>query len=199
MALLKYVTRMPALLYAGYAILFVLVWAMSIKGGLGPSLAAVLAAFCVTLNEDKNGEPLLKRILHAVHPYVAFIILPVFAFTAAGFSLAGAGPEALTDPRFLGIATGLFIGKQIGVFAAAWLAVQCKIARLPEGANWLQLYGVCLLCGIGFTMSLFIGALAFPDGDNLAQIAVKSGVVLGSILSGCAGAAILAFGGKSRV
>lgn len=197
MASLKFITRIPALLYTGYALLFVLIWAMSIKGGLGPSLAAVMAAFCVMLDKDKSGEVALKQILHVMHPYVAFFILPVFAFTAAGFSLQGAGLEALTDPRFIGIVAGLFIGKQIGVFGAAWLAVQCKIARLPEGATWMQVYGVCLLCGIGFTMSLFIGALAFPDGDNLAQIAVKSGVVLGSILSGCAGAAILSLRAKA--
>jgi NhaA family Na+:H+ antiporter len=130
----------------------------------------------------------LKEVLHHVHPYVAFLILPFFAFTASGFSLAGAGLDSLTDPRFLGVTLGLFIGKQIGIFLAAWLAVRLKFAAMPEGATTYQVYGVCLLCGIGFTMSLYLGALAFPVGDDAAQIAVKSGVVLGSLLSGGLGA-----------
>jgi NhaA family Na+:H+ antiporter len=130
----------------------------------------------------------LKEVLHRVHPYVAFLILPFFAFTASGFSLAGAGLDSLADPRFLGIVLGLFIGKQAGIFFAAWLAVRLKLAAMPEGATGYQLYGVCLLCGIGFTMSLYLGALAFPAGDEAAQIAVKSGVVMGSVLSGGFGA-----------
>ncbi len=184
MAAAKFVLRNGALLYVAYAILFVLIWAMSIKSGLGPSLVAVMAAFCVTLDPGKDGESVLKKVLHHVHPYVAFFILPFFAFTASGFSLAGAGWDSLTDPRFLGVTLGLFVGKQIGIFFAAWLAVRMKFAAMPEGATAYQLYGVCLLCGIGFTMSLYLGALAFPAGDETAQIAVKSGVVLGSLLSG---------------
>jgi NhaA family Na+:H+ antiporter len=184
MAAAKFVLRNGALLYVAYAILFVLIWAMSIKSGLGPSLVAVMAAFCVTLDPAKNGEPVLKEVLHHVHPYVAFFILPFFAFTASGFSLAGAGWDSLVDPRFLGVTLGLFAGKQLGIFFAAWLAVRMKFAAMPEGATAYQLYGVCLLCGIGFTMSLYLGALAFPAGDEMAQIAVKSGVVLGSLLSG---------------
>ncbi len=188
MAGAKFVLRNGIWLYLAYAILFVLIWAMSIKSGLGPSLVAVMAAFCVTLDPAKNGEPMLKEVLHHVHPYVAFLILPFFAFTASGFSLAGAGLDSLTDPRFLGVTLGLFIGKQIGIFLAAWLAVRMKFAAMPEGATAYQVYGVCLLCGIGFTMSLYLGALAFPVGDEAAQIAVKSGVVLGSLLSGGLGA-----------
>ncbi|HTM81860.1 Na+/H+ antiporter NhaA [Asticcacaulis sp.] len=188
MAVVKFVIRSSVVLYILYAILFVLIWAMSIKSGLGPSLVAVMAAFCVTLDPAKNGEPVLKEVLHHVHPYVAFLILPFFAFTASGFSLAGAGWHSLSDPRFLGVTLGLFAGKQLGIFFAAWLAVRMKFAAMPEGATAYQLYGVCLLCGIGFTMSLYLGALAFPAGDEAAQIAVKSGVVLGSLLSGGLGA-----------
>ncbi len=188
MAVVKFVIRSSVVLYILYAILFVLIWAMSIKSGLGPSLVAVMAAFCVTLDPAKNGEPVLKEVLHHVHPYVAFLILPFFAFTASGFSLAGAGWHSLSDPRFLGVTLGLFAGKQLGIFFAAWLAVRLKFAAMPEGATAYQLYGVCLLCGIGFTMSLYLGALAFPAGDEAAQIAVKSGVVLGSLLSGGLGA-----------
>jgi len=188
MAMVKFVIRPSVFLYGLYAILFLLIWAMSIKSGLGPSLVAVMAAFCVTLDPAKNGEPVLKEVLHHVHPYVAFGILPFFAFTASGFSLAGAGLDSLTDPRFLGVTLGLFAGKQLGVFFAAWLAMRLKLAAMPEGATARQLYGVCLLCGIGFTMSLYLGALAFPAGDEAAQIAVKSGVVFGSLLSGGLGA-----------
>jgi NhaA family Na+:H+ antiporter len=188
MAVVKFVIRPSVVLYILYAILFVLIWAMSIKSGLGPSLVAVMAAFCVTLDPAKNGEPVLKEVLHHVHPYVAFLILPFFAFTASGFSLAGVGWHSLVDPRCLGVTLGLFVGKQLGIFFAAWLAVRMKFAALPEGATAYQLYGVCLLCGIGFTMSLYLGALAFPAGDEAAQIAVKSGVVLGSLLSGGLGA-----------
>ena len=188
MASVKFVLRSRAMLYGAYAVLFVLIWAMSIKSGLGPSLVAVMAAFCVTLGPTKNGEPVLKEALHYVHPYVAFLILPFFAFTASGFSLAGAGWDSLADPRFLGVTLGLFVGKQLGIFFAAWLAVKLKLAAMPEGATAWQLYGVCLLCGIGFTMSLYLGALAFSAGDDAAQIAVKSGVVLGSLLSGGLGA-----------
>jgi NhaA family Na+:H+ antiporter len=193
MALAKFVFRNRIWLYGAYAVLFVLIWAMSIKSGLGPSLVAVMAAFCVTLDAAEGSEPVLKQVLHYVHPYVAFGILPFFAFTASGFSLAGAGLDSLTDPRFLGVVLGLFVGKQIGIFFAAWLAVRLKFATMPEGATAYQLYGVCMLCGIGFTMSLYLGALAFPAGDEAAQIAVKSGVVMGSVLSGCAGAVLLSW------
>jgi NhaA family Na+:H+ antiporter len=193
MALAKFVFRNRIWLYGAYAVLFVLIWAMSIKSGLGPSLVAVMAAFCVTLDAAEGSEPVLKQVLHYVHPYVAFGILPFFAFTASGFSLAGGGLDSLTDPRFLGVVLGLFVGKQIGIFFAAWLAVRLKFATMPEGATAYQLYGVCLLCGIGFTMSLYLGALAFPAGDEAAQIAVKSGVVMGSVLSGCAGAVLLSW------
>ncbi len=191
---LKYLFRPLSQMGFGllYALFFIAIWAMSLKAGLSPSLTAVAAAFCVSVDGNRPGqEGLLKTLTHELHPYVAYVILPFFAFTASGFSLAGVGWATLIDPRLLGVVLGLFVGKQVGVYLAATLAIRAGWARLPEGASHLQLYGVCLLCGIGFTMSLFMTALAFPADDLSAQICVKSGVVLASILSACAGAAIL--------
>ncbi len=175
-----------------YLILFIVIWAMSMKSGVSTSLTAVAAAFCVGVNARRSGEEgMLKTLTHELHPYVAYFILPFFAFTASGFSLSGLSWASLIDSRFLGVAMGLFIGKQLGVFAAASLAIKLNFARMPDGATPLQLYAVCLLCGIGFTMSLFMAALAFPGSEESAQNAIKSGVVLGSILSACAGAICL--------
>lgn len=175
-----------------YTVLFVAIWAMSLHAGLSTSLTAVLAAFMVTIDPAGKGEEgMLKSIIHDLHPYVAYMILPLFAFVAAGFSFAGMGWEALSDLRFLGVAAGLFVGKQLGIFAVTWLAVKVGLGRKPEGSTFAQIYGVCLLCGIGFTMSLYIGALAFPVEDVSAHNAVKLGVIVGSILSACAGAILL--------
>ena len=132
----------------------------------------------------------LQRFEHVLHPWVAFGILPVFAFFNAGIALdAGALPSAL-ERMPLGIAAGLAIGKQLGVFGAAWLLVRSGLAALPQGVSWGQVYGVAWLAGIGFTMSLFVGGLAFPDPALQAQ--AKLGVLAGSIVSGAVGAAILA-------
>lgn len=198
MALLKHLIPMTRMGFGlAYGLLFVVAWFVTMKAGISPSLTAVACAFCVTIDGPNtpewrgDDEGVLKTLLHEIHPYVAFLILPFFAFVASGFSVASMSLDALTDPRFLGIAAGLFIGKQIGIFLACWLALSLRIGKMPEGATYTQLYGVCLLCGIGFTMSLYIGALAFPGSDILAQNAVKSGVIAGSVLSAIAGAILL--------
>jgi NhaA family Na+:H+ antiporter len=129
---------------------------------------------------------------------VAFLILPLFAFAAAGFSINGLGMRDLFGPVALGVALGLFLGKQIGVFGGAALVIGLKLARRPTGAKWIELYGVSLLTGIGFTMSLFIGQLAFPIGDASDQAQVRIGVVAGSILSTLAGMAVLAWAQSRR-
>ena len=190
---LKYIGKLTKLgLSLLYLILFVGIWAMSMKSGVSTSLTAVAAAFCVGVNARRSGEEgMLKTLTHELHPYVAYFILPVFAFTASGFSLSGFSWTSLLDSRVLGVAGGLFIGKQLGVFAAATVAIKLNFARMPDGATPQQLYAVCLLCGIGFTMSLFMGALAFPVSEESAQNAIKAGVVLGSLLSACAGAICL--------
>jgi NhaA family Na+:H+ antiporter len=136
--------------------------------------------------------------MESLHPYVAYLILPLFAFAAAGFSLKGLSLADLASPVALGIALGLFLGKQIGVFGLAALAIGLKVARRPTGAKWLELYGVSLLCGVGFTMSLFIGGLAFDPGDMLAQTEVRLGVVAGSVLSTLVGMAVLRLAQRQR-
>ncbi|MFT3996290.1 MAG: Na+/H+ antiporter NhaA [Asticcacaulis sp.] len=193
MGLAKFLFRkQPHGLKAVYVLLFIAIWALSLKAGLATSLSAVAAAFMVTLNAPAPGEEgLLKSIMHDLHAPVSYGIVPFFAFVASGFSFAGMSFASLLDPRMLGVMLGLFIGKQVGVFGLSWLAIRLKIARAPEGGNWLDLYGVSLLCGIGFTMSLFLGALAFADHGESAQNAIKLGVITGSLLSACAGAIVL--------
>jgi NhaA family Na+:H+ antiporter len=127
---------------------------------------------------------------------VAFVIVPLFGFANAGVSLGGIGLDGLLAPLPLGIALGLFVGKQLGIFSAVWLCVKLKWAARPKDSNWMQIYGVSLLCGIGFTMSLFIGGLAFPEPANAD--AVKIGVLMGSLLSAVLGAAVLRFAPTSR-
>ena len=123
---------------------------------------------------------------------MAYLVLPLFAFAKAGVSFAGLSLEQAFAPLVVAIALGLFLGKQAGVFGVAWLAVKLGLGDKPSGAGWMQLYGVSLLCGIGFTMSLFIGVLAFPGAvDSVEQVEVKLGVIGGSVLSALAGVAIL--------
>jgi NhaA family Na+:H+ antiporter len=128
-----------------------------------------------------------------LHPYVSFLVLPVFGFANAGVALTGLGFADLLTPVTLGCLLGLFIGKQIGVFGGIWLAVKLGAARRPAGTTWTQLYGMALLCGIGFTMSLFIGLLAFGEAGAL-QDQTKVGVLAGSLVSAVAGWAVLRFG-----
>ena len=135
---------------------------------------------------------MLPHLEHKLHPWVAFVVLPIFAFANAGVSLFGASLSDLLNPITLGIAAGLFVGKQLGIFGVCWLTVKMGLAKLPDGANWVQLYGVSLLCGIGFTMSLFIGSLAFEEQGLAYQTSVKVGVLLGSLISAVLGAALLA-------
>jgi len=172
---------------------FAAVWWLSVKAGLSTSLSAVAFAAIVPVSpRTEGGQSPLKSAMHALHPYVAYGVLPLFAFAKAGVSFAGLSLEQMLAPLVLGIAAGLFVGKQIGVFGAAWLVSKLKFGARPSQASWLQVYGVSLLCGVGFTMSLFIGALAFPGAvDAPEQVEVKLGVILGSILSAITGAAVL--------
>ncbi|WP_415642160.1 Na+/H+ antiporter NhaA [Sphingomonas antarctica] len=171
-----------------YLIGFLLLWIAVHESGVHATVAGVLAAFTVPVDRDDAVSP-LHRLEHGLSPWVAFWIVPLFGFANAGVSLGGMTPSSIVAPLPLAIALGLFIGKQAGVFTGVRLSVALGIARKPEGARWRQVYGVALLCGVGFTMSLFIGGLAFADpaqGD-----AVKIGVLAGSILSALAGWALL--------
>ncbi|HUO23339.1 MAG TPA: Na+/H+ antiporter NhaA [Caulobacteraceae bacterium] len=182
-----------------YVFGFLLAWAFTIKSGVPTSAVAFLAALTVPLGPRRRAQDgMLQQMMQSLHPYVAFLILPLFAFTAAGFSFRGLSVASLTRPVFLGVFLGLFLGKQIGVFLAAFAAAVLKLGRKPTGATWVEMYGVSLLCGIGFTMSLFIGALAFPAADPQTQADVRLGVAAASVLSGLLGMAVLRWAGGRR-
>ena len=156
------------------------------------TLAGVAIAFFIPLRgKTEEGHSPLEHLEHILHPWVAFAILPFFAFANAGVSLEGLTFAYLLEPVPLGIAAGLFIGKQIGVFGFSYGAVRLELARIPQGVNWLQIYGVSMLTGIGFTMSLFIGTLAFDDLDHATG--VRLGVLIGSLLSAVGGYLLLSF------
>lgn len=174
-----------------YLLLGLLLWFFVLQSGVHATLAGVALALCIPLGtrEEEARSPLLF-LEEKMHYWVAFAVVPIFGFANAGVSLSGITLGNLVDPVPLGVALGLFVGKQIGVFLAAVLAIRSGLATLPEGSNWPQLYGVALLCGIGFTMSLFIGNLAFPGAAHLID-EVKVGVLLGSIASALAGVWLL--------
>jgi NhaA family Na+:H+ antiporter len=174
---------------------FLVVWALVLRSGVSTSLAGVAAALTVPLGPSGAEDGPLARLMEALHPWTALLILPLFAFSAAGLDLSGLDLAALTPPT-LGVALGLVLGKAIGVFAAAWLAVRLGLAARPAGASWSQLFGVALLCGIGFTMSLFIAALAFDDTAGLA--AAKLGVLSGSAAAAVLGMGMLLLGRRRR-
>jgi len=174
---------------APYLLVGIVMWVFVLKSGVHATLAGVLIAFTIPLKAKNEDEALLYKMEHGLHPWVAFLILPVFAFANAGVSFTGIGIDDLLQPLTLGIAVGLFLGKQIGVFLATWIGVKSGIARLPENVSWKHVYGVACLTGVGFTMSLFIGSLAFTTADVMN--AVRLGVVLGSVLSGLFGYVLL--------
>ena len=197
LALLVALNRLRVRLLTPYLLLGAVLWVLVLKSGIHATLAGVALAFTIPLGErhddaaagDHAHGPLI-RLEHALAPWVNFAVVPIFGLANAGVSLAGLGLADLMAPVPLGVALGLFVGKQVGVYAAATLVVRSGWADLPAHATWRQLYGVALLCGIGFTMSLFIGLLAFPTQPEL-QDAVKLGVLAGSLASALAGAALL--------
>ena len=181
--------RMGVQRTAPYLLVGIVMWVFVLKSGVHATLAGVLIAFTIPLRTKNEDEALLYKMEHGLHPWVAFLILPVFAFANAGVNFTGIGIDDLLQPLTLGIAVGLFLGKQIGVFLATWIGVKSGIARLPENVSWKHVYGVACLTGVGFTMSLFIGSLAFTTADVMNS--VRLGVVLGSVLSGIIGYLLL--------
>ncbi|AWN37167.1 Na+/H+ antiporter NhaA [Methylobacterium radiodurans] len=177
-----------------YLLLGAVLWVFVLKSGVHATIAGVLLALTIPLRlsvgrPDDPTSP-LHILEHAIHPWSAFLILPIFGFANAGVSLAGFAPGMLLDPVTLGVALGLFLGKQLGVFGFVLVVVKLGWAQRPAHATWLQVYGVALLCGVGFTMSLFIGLLAFADSPDL-EAETKIGVLAGSLLCMAAGALVL--------
>lgn len=192
LAVLFALNRFGVLALAPYLLVGLVLWTAVLKSGVHATLAGVLAAlFIPYAREPGESHTQLEKLEHDLHPAVVFGILPLFAFANTGISFAGLTADSLLHPVPLGIAAGLFFGNQIGVFGLSWLAVKAGIARLPEGAGWLQLYGVAALCGIGFTMSLFISSLAFEQGGSVIAVDDRLGILAGSVASALLGYAIL--------
>ncbi|UVF20136.1 Na+/H+ antiporter NhaA [Microvirga terrae] len=177
-----------------YLVIGAVLWVFVLKSGIHATLAGVALALTIPLHANpkktRAEDSPLHRLEHTLQPWVAYAVIPIFGFANAGVSLSGLSLDGLLNPLPLGIALGLFIGKQVGVYAFSYAAVHLGFADMPAGATRAQCYGVALLCGIGFTMSLFIGALAFPDQPELGD-ATKIGVLMGSALSGLAGYLVL--------
>lgn len=171
-----------------YMVIGFILWVCVLKSGVHATLAGVILAFFIPLNTNSDTKP-LKILEHELHPWVAFGILPIFAFANAGVSFQGLSLQMLFEPITIGVAVGLFFGKQIGVMLFTGLGVLFRLCKLPNGVSWKQYYGMACITGVGFTMSLFIGTLAFDDYTNLK--AVRLGVLFGSVLSGILGYLIL--------
>lgn len=184
------VTRLAPYIFVG-----LILWASVLKSGVHATLAGVILGFCIPMGPrepSRENESPLQMLIHEVHPWAAFFILPLFAFANAGISLQGMKLADLFTGVPLAIMVGLLVGKQVGVFGFSWLAIKMKLCELPEGISWQQLYGAAILCGVGFTMSLFIGSLAFEEGGVLGTTRPdRLGIIAGSLLAGIAGFVVL--------
>jgi Na+:H+ antiporter, NhaA family len=187
------INRRGVVRIAPYLLIGLVLWVAVLKSGVHATLAGVVLAFFIPLKDISTGESPLTRLEHMLHPYVAFLILPLFAFANTGISFEGLTPQSLLHPVPLGIAAGLLIGKQVGVFGFTWLAIRLGFGKLPEGAGWMPLYGVAALCGIGFTMSLFISSLAAEQVGTGMLVDNRLGILCGSLLSAVIGYLVLAY------
>ncbi|KZY88385.1 sodium:proton antiporter [Oleiphilus sp. HI0081] len=177
---------------SAYIFIGIIMWVATLKSGVHATLAGVVLAIFIPMKSRENPSfSPLKDLEHDLHSVVAFGILPVFAFANSGINLSGIGLEQMLHNVPVGIALGLFVGKQVGIFGLCWLAIKLKLAQLPSGMNWLSLYGTAALCGIGFTMSLFIGSLAFEESGVNMIFDERLGIVVGSLISGIFGFFIL--------
>ena len=177
-----------------YILIGIIMWVATLKSGVHATLAGVLLAMFIPMRSKTNPEvsPVLS-LEHDLHTVVAFVILPIFAFANAGINLSGVGVEQLFHGVPMGIALGLFVGKQVGIFGLCWLSIKCNIAQMPKGMGWASLYGTAAICGIGFTMSLFIGSLAFDESVVGSVFDERLGIIIGSLASGIVGYLILRF------
>jgi Na+:H+ antiporter, NhaA family len=188
---------------AAYLVVGVVVWGAVLKSGVHATLAGFAIAWFIPFKSltDSSGATtgsMLLKLEEGLHTWVAFLILPVFAFANAGVRFIDAQAEQIMLPVVIGVVAGLFIGKQLGIFGACWLAVKLGFAKLPEGVTWLQIYAVSILCGIGFTMSLFVGSLAFEGYNSEYLDSVKIGVLSASLISACLGAFIISLCRKKQ-
>jgi NhaA family Na+:H+ antiporter len=175
-----------------YIVIGAVMWVAMLKSGVHATLTGVILAMFIPMKSKQNGKySPLKSMEHDLHSVVAFFVLPVFAFANAGISFSGVGTDQVLHSVPLGIALGLFIGKQAGVFGLCWLAIKLKLSSLPNGMSWGSLYGTAALCGIGFTMSLFIGSLAFEETGVNLMFDERLGIILGSLASGFVGYIVL--------
>ena len=175
-----------------YGIIGLALWTSVLKSGVHATLAGIVIAMAIPLDRTRpEEESPAEHVMHALHPWVVYAIVPLFAFANAGVSLAGLSHDDILHPVPVGIALGLFLGKQIGIFSFAWLLVKTGVAQLPERTSWLQMYGASVICGIGFTMSLFISSLAFGDSAASLQLVDRLGILAGSVLSAILGYLIL--------
>lgn len=196
LAVMGWWRRAPFLFYAAG---FVVVWAFTVDSGVSTALAGVACGLTVPIGARRSGQDsVLTYFMDSLHPYVAYAVLPLFAFTSAGFAFKGHSPEQLLGPAPLGVGLGLLLGKPLGVFGFSLLAAVLRIGRRPTGITWLELLGVGFLSGVGFTMSLFVGFLAF--GDNpLARTQVRLAVIAASLVAAVIGGALLAWAERRRV
>ncbi len=177
-----------------YILVGIILWVAVLKSGIHATLAGIILAMFIPLKSGSTGEkPLLIRLEQDLHGTVAFIILPIFAFANAGIDLSNFKLADLSAPVPMGIALGLVVGKQVGIFSIVWLTVKAGLAKLPDGVSWMQMYGLSVLCGIGFTMSLFISSLAFEQAGGDYAMNERLGIIFGSLVSAVLGYAILWF------
>lgn len=180
--------RLGVKLLGVYMLVGTVMWVAVLKSGVHATLAGVALALCLPSKFKDGSDGFVESVEHAIQPYVAFFILPLFAFVNTGIDFSLFTLNDVFSPIAVGVALGLFIGKPLGVLLFAWLAVKFKLAKLPEGVNWLQLTGVGILCGVGLTMSLFIGALAFSEGADTSILYIdRVGILMGSLLSAVVG------------
>ncbi|MCG6935030.1 MAG: Na+/H+ antiporter NhaA, partial [Proteobacteria bacterium] len=188
LVLLFIMNRRGVVSIPAYILVGLVMWASVLKSGVHATLAGVALAFMIPMRDPARPDYSPSRQLeHELHPSVAFVILPLFAFANAGVPLSGFTIAHLLEPVTIGVILGLFVGKQVGVFTVSWLMVKLKWAKLPEGASWPQVYGIALLCGIGFTMSLFIASLAFEYSGQEYIKSVRLGILVASFLSALTG------------